>query len=190
MNISAILKLVTLLLIFVSRAYWFYTKRKALAAKPKNQQKPIIIEKLSFGLFGAFLIANLFGYVAFPFSNIYFQIFGFVLVILGFGESMLGRKELASNWTESYDYQIKKEHKLVTTGIYLQVRHPIYGGLWLFSTGALILSGTYLFIPISLLTFIFLIKVAEREEKILTKHFDNKYLNYQKETKQLLPAIY
>jgi len=190
MVLSVVLRLVTLVFIISSRIYWFFTKSKALRAKPKTKQKPITFEKLGIIFFGAFLIVNLFGYTVFSFNNTYSQAFGFILVVLGFIESMLGRKELATNWTESYDYQIKKKHELVTTGIYAQVRHPIYGGLWLTLTGALIVSETYLFLPISLLALFAFIRFAKREEKILIKHFGNKYLNYQRKTKQLLPAIY
>ena len=126
----------------------------------------------------------------YPFENIYFQVFGFILVIFGFVESMLGRKELATNWTESYDYQIKRKHELVSTGIYSYIRHPIYGGLWLTLTGSLIVSETYLFLPISLLALFAFIRFAKREEKILVKHFGKKYLEYQRKTKLLIPKIF
>jgi len=183
MILSVVLKLVTFFLIIVSRIYWLITKQKAIKEKPKSKQKPITFEKLGIIFFGAFLIVSLLGFRILPFKNLYLQFFGFILVILGFIESMLGRKELATNWTESYDYQIKKKHELVTTGIYSQVRNPIYGGLWLTLTGALIVSETYLFLPISLLTLFAFIKFARREEKILIKYFGEKYLKYKKKTK-------
>lgn len=190
MVLSVVLRLATLILIITSRAYWFFTKSKALRNKPKSRQKPITFEKLGIIFFGAFLIVSLLGYNMFSFSNIYFQVFGFILVVLGFIESMLGRQRLGTNWTESYDYQIKKKHELVTTGIYSQVRHPIYGGLWLTLTGAFIVSETYLFLPISLLSLLLFIKFARREEKILIKHFGEKYIKYQLKTKLLIPTIY
>jgi len=190
MNLSLTLRIATFILIILTRIYWFYTKQKAIVAKPKIKQNPITIEKVAIILFGVFIIVNLLGYTILPFKNVYFQIFGFILVVLGFIESMLGRKELATNWTESYDYQIKKGHKLVTTGIYSKVRHPIYGGLWLTLTGALMVSETYLFIPISIFTLFVFIKLAKREEKLLTKYFGEKHLNYRNKTKQLIPIIY
>jgi protein-S-isoprenylcysteine O-methyltransferase Ste14 len=190
MTLSIIMRLLTLCLIFVSRAYWFFKKNKALRDKPKSKEKPITFEKLGIIFFGAFLVVNLFGYTIFPFKSVYFQVFGFILVALGFIESMLGRKELATNWTESYNYQIKKKHELVTTRIYSQVRHPIYGGLWLTLTGVFIVSETYLFLPISLLSLLLFIKFAKREEKILIKHFGKKYIKYQLKTKLLIPTIY
>lgn len=190
MNISVLLRLLTIILIFISRAYWFVSNKKALRDKPKIKQKPIIFEKLAMIFFSSFIMVSLFGYTVFSFNNTYFQVFGFILVVLGFAESILGRKELATNWTESYDYQIKKKHELVTTGIYSQVRHPIYGGLWLTLTGALIVSETYLFVPISLISIVFLRSFAKREERILIKYFGDKYLNYQKKSKLLLPILY
>lgn len=190
MNVSVLLRLLTILLIFISRAYWFVSNKKALRDKPKVKQKPIILEKLAMIFFSSFIMVSLFGYTLFSFNNTYFQVFGFILVVLGFTVSILGRKELATNWTESYDYQIKKKHELVTTGIYSQVRHPIYGGLWLTLTGALIVSETYLFLPISLLSLFFFVRFAKREERLLTKYFGNKYVNYQRKTKQLIPTIY
>ena len=190
MVLSTVLRLLTLILIVLSRIYWLFIRNKALSTKQKNKQQPITFEKLGIILFGVFLVVNLLGFTIFSFNNTYLQILGFIFVILGFIESMLGRKELDVNWTESYDYQIKKKHELVTTGIYSKVRHPIYGGLWLTLTGALMVSETYLFVPISLISIIFLKSFAKREEKILIEYFGDRYLNYQKKSKLLLPFLY
>ena len=139
---------------------------------------------------GVYIVVNLIGFVLFPFNNLYIQIIGFILVSLGFIQAIMARKTLSDNWTESYEYQIKKDHELITKGIYEYVRHPIYGGLILVSTGALLVSGSYTFIA-GLIIMLFAAEIfAKREEKLLTKHFGKKYIDYMKITKKFIPFIY
>ncbi|MBI5123256.1 isoprenylcysteine carboxylmethyltransferase family protein [Candidatus Roizmanbacteria bacterium] len=190
MTINFILRLATLALLIIWRIYWFIHTKEAALKKPKTDNTPRIVEQIYNLLATAYVIINLLGFVIFPFKNILIQILGFILVILGFAEGVSARKILDSNWTESFEYQIKKKHKLITKGIYQYVRHPIYGGLILMPTGALLVSGSFTFIA-GLIIMLFATEIfAKREEKLLTKHFGRKYIEYKKTTKKFIPFIY
>lgn len=191
MDLNFILKLLTLVLFAIWRLYWMLTKKAAAISKPKTDSTRRTVESIMIVFSGVYIVANLVGFVIFPFhSNIAIQIIGFVLVTFGFAEAVIARKTLADNWTESFEYQIKKNHELITKGIYGYVRHPIYGGLLLMVIGSLIVSGSYTFIA-GLIIMLFTFEIfARREEKILTKHFGKKYIEYIKTTKKFIPFIY
>lgn len=190
MTINFILRLVTLVLLIAWCIYWLSTKKAAEIKKPKTEITKRSIESIMIIYSGAYIIINLIGFVLLPFNNLFVQTSGFVLVVLGFIQAMMARKTLSDNWTESYEYQIKKNHELITKGIYQYVRHPIYGGLILMPTGALLVSGSFTFIA-GLIIILFAAEIfAKREEKLLTKHFGKKYVEYMKTTKKFIPFIY
>lgn len=190
MTINFIFRIITIALLITWRTYWFLTAKKAMLNKPKTMASNRTIEPMMITLLGVYVIANLVGFVLIPFNNFFTQTIGFVLVILGFSQAIAARKKLADNWTEAYEYQIKKDHELITKGIYKYVRHPIYGALLIMPTGALIVSGSYTFI-VCFIFILFAIKTfAKREEKLLTKHFGKKYAEYMKTTKKFIPFIY
>lgn len=190
MNIDLMFRLVTLLLLVIWRLYWFLTAKEAMLNKPKTVITKKTIKSIRVTLMGAYVVVNLLGFIVFPFHNFFIQIIGLALVFLGFSQAIVARKKLADNWTESYEYQIKKNHELITDGIYKYVRHPIYGALLIMPTGALIVSSSYTFI-ICFIFILFAIEIfAKREEKLLTKHFGKKYVEYKKTTKKFIPFIY
>ena len=75
-----------------------------------------------------------------------------------------------------------KANKLVTSGIYKKLRHPIYlfGGIFLL--GAIVFIQKF-FLIIFLAGIIFLQKGRiKNEEKVLEEKFGEQYLNYKKNT--------
>ena len=85
---------------------------------------------------------------------------------------------------------IQENHQLITTGIYSQIRHPIYLGA-LFS-----LVGFGLVFP-TLLGFLFVFIYSmllghrmAQEEKLMLKHFGSVYEEYTSKSYRLIPHIY
>lgn len=172
------------------RIYWYLAKQKALFNKLESQNKSLYLEKIGILLAAGFIMVNLLGFTMFTFENTAIQLLGFILVILGCTEAIIGRHALGNNWTMSYEYQIKKEHRLIIKGIYKYVRHPIYGGLMVAITGAFIVAKTYLFIPILFFQIIIMTYFAKREENLLIGHFGKKYVEYIKKSKMFIPFIF
>jgi protein-S-isoprenylcysteine O-methyltransferase Ste14 len=117
-----------------------------------------------------------------------FQIIGIVLTVLGVVIAIVARNTLSDNW--SSDIELKKNHELITKGIYQYARHPIYTGLTFMGLGSVIglqtLYVTFFFIAME----IFLIFKMKKEEKLLLKHFPKEYPAYMKKSKALIPFIY
>ena len=86
---------------------------------------------------------------------------------------------------------IKPDHKLVDTGIYEYIRHPIYAALLLQILGfGLALSN---WITILVLVVPNAASLAYRiymEEHVLEEHFRDSYIDYARKTSRLIPGIF
>jgi len=83
----------------------------------------------------------------------------------------------------------RKEHKLVTRGIYHWVRHPLYSvGTLLFLSFAVIASNWFIAAMASL-SFILLAVRLPNEEAHLIEKFGDEYRNYMKTTGAFLPKL-
>ncbi|MGE5353528.1 MAG: methyltransferase family protein [Acidobacteriota bacterium] len=93
---------------------------------------------------------------------------------------------------ESYSQEIviTNKHQLVTGGPFKLIRHPQYLGQILADLGASLALLSYIVLPVVLFLEIpLLIMRAREEEKLLAKHFKEKFDNYKKKTGFLLPFI-
>jgi protein-S-isoprenylcysteine O-methyltransferase Ste14 len=111
-----------------------------------------------------------------------------ILLIVGLIVAILARRTLAGNWSGAV--ALKEDHKLITTGLYQYVRHPIYTGMLLMILGTALSLGT-LGAMIGFLSILLgvLLKLNE-EEALMTEHFAQEYKSYKKRTKTLIPFIW
>ena len=80
------------------------------------------------------------------------------------------------------------DNKLVKTGIYSYIRHPIYSAFLLFSTGLIFLSqNIFLFFLPIIYWIILTIGMKKTEEKWLLEKFGDEYLEYSKEVNRFIP---
>jgi protein-S-isoprenylcysteine O-methyltransferase Ste14 len=86
---------------------------------------------------------------------------------------------------------LKEGHKLITTGPYRFVRHPIYTGWLAAILGTALTAGTDAgFIAVALVALAFFIKL-HREEKLLTTEFGDEYRRFQQTVPAaLVPFVY
>jgi protein-S-isoprenylcysteine O-methyltransferase Ste14 len=83
----------------------------------------------------------------------------------------------------------KRNGKLIQTGLYKIVRHPIYFGVILLCFGwAAVEQNRYTLVMAILLLLFFDLK-SRKEEQWLSEQF-NDYAEYKKKTKKLIPFIY
>jgi protein-S-isoprenylcysteine O-methyltransferase Ste14 len=96
-------------------------------------------------------------------------------------------RHLDRQW--SIALEIQEEHKLITTGPYRHVRHPMYLGIFIYTMGLMMISLDVLVI----LLFAFSIWVnyrrIPREEEMLIEEFGEEYLEYIKRSGRLLPQL-
>ena len=133
--------------------------------------------------------------------DIYLQIIGLIIIFLGFilyliaGKTVL--KEVYSKATE--------ERKMMTTGLYAYIRHPIYLSFILIPVGFILITLNYLslfyLMAFTVFTnsdlvecgregkFTFITKGARCEEENLKKIYGKDYEEYMEKTGRLLPKF-
>lgn len=114
------------------------------------------------------------------------SIVAIVLAIVSLWFAVAAIRELGRQW--SLTARVTEDHKLVTTGIYNHVRHPIYTAMlgMLVATG--IVSSHWVGLLLGLL--IFLIGTAIRirfEEKLLGDAFGDEFSDWKKRVPGLIP---
>lgn len=120
-------------------------------------------------------------------SNPTLTVIGLALVWMGIALAIWARWHLGQYW--SGRITIKEGHKLIRTGPYARLRHPIYSGLDLAVVGsALALNRWRCVVGLAVIVFGFWIK-AWREEQMLGAQFGDEFRQHQLYTGFLLPRL-
>jgi protein-S-isoprenylcysteine O-methyltransferase Ste14 len=96
--------------------------------------------------------------------------------------------DLGRYWSPSLE--LRAEHRLITSGIYGRIRHPMYASQWLWGVAQTLLlpnwisgsAGLVLFAPLYWLR-------VPREEQMLLRHFGESYRAYLRRTGRVLPRL-
>jgi protein-S-isoprenylcysteine O-methyltransferase Ste14 len=113
---------------------------------------------------------------------------GVALTYAGLGLAVWARVIIGRNWSAAVT--IKHGHRLVSTGPYSVVRHPIYSGLLVGLLGtALDLGETRGLVAVALAFVIWLVK-SRTEERFMIERFGEEYENYRRRTHALVPFIF
>lgn len=113
---------------------------------------------------------------------------GIILFIVGYALRLTSRIMLHKQF--SVFVALQKEHKLITTGMYHYVRHPIYTAGIISFIGFIFITNSALGLLIGLLiVFPALLYRIHVEEQMLIEHFGEEYLEYKKKVKALIPGI-
>jgi protein-S-isoprenylcysteine O-methyltransferase Ste14 len=96
--------------------------------------------------------------------------------------------DLGRNW--SLSLEVRKDHRLITHGVYRSVRHPMYAAIFLWSIAQGLLLQNWLAGWSSFATFtIMYILRTPREEKMMCDFFGQEYRDYMEQTGRLFPRI-
>ncbi len=120
------------------------------------------------------------------------QISGLILTLAGLGLVFWARRTLGKYWGVSTSQQVKllDDHRLIQSGPYAWVRHPMYFGAWVWMLGITLVYPVWA----TLLLFISMLIAfggrARREEAALAERFGAEYQEYKKRTRYLIPFIY
>jgi protein-S-isoprenylcysteine O-methyltransferase Ste14 len=79
--------------------------------------------------------------------------------------------------------------KLVKSGIYGYIRHPLYLSVFLFGTGVMLKRPATLQIVLGLINMVAVYITARIEEQEMIAKFGDEYREYMKETKMFVPGI-
>jgi protein-S-isoprenylcysteine O-methyltransferase Ste14 len=118
-----------------------------------------------------------------------FFLIGAVLIIIG----LIIRVSAILTLKQHFTYIVTKieNHELIENGLYKSIRHPGYLGQMIIFLGISTslsnwLSIIFMIVPV-FIGYIYRITV---EEKFMIKQMGQKYLDYRKKTKRLIPLIY
>ena len=110
-----------------------------------------------------------------------------VLCVIGLVFAFWARVTLGRNW--SGVVTLKEGHELVERGPYRFVRHPIYTGiLTMFFATALALGHLAGFAATLLMFASFWIKLRD-EEKLMLQQFPDRYADYRRRSKRIIPFV-
>jgi protein-S-isoprenylcysteine O-methyltransferase Ste14 len=121
--------------------------------------------------------------VADPVRFIFFIIFAFNIWLF-----LKAHRDLGKNW--SIILEIKDGHRMVTTGIYEKIRHPIYTHFWIWviAQGIILANGLVLAFGIASWGLLYILRVP-KEEEMLIAEFGDEYREYMKNTGRIIPKF-
>ncbi len=114
--------------------------------------------------------------------------FGVLVTAAGHGFSIWARIHIGKYWSGTV--ALKEDHRIVDTGPYRLVRHPIYTGLLSAVLGTAMAAGTKeAFFGFAVMIPGYIIK-WKREEKIMLGEFGPAYADYMRRTKVIIPFVF
>jgi len=121
------------------------------------------------------------------------SLLGMVMLVLGGGLRFMSRRQLMRaglTMLGSTRLVTVEGQRLVTDGLYMLVRHPLYLGETTRNLGfALALTSGYGFALVLLGSAFLLIRIR-REERMMLEEFGDEYKEYMRRTWRLIPYVY
>jgi len=150
-------------------------------------QNTIVLSVGLFLLFGSPSTPNWFNQAVFP-VTFPLALAGLGLAICGIGLSIWARLILRENWSSFPS--IKQNHRLIVTGPYRLVRHPIYSGLLIALLGSALQYGLIRSFLALLTCAIGLYLKVSAEEEFMVQRFGEAYLRYRRNVNALVPFLF
>eukprot|EP00762_Andalucia_godoyi_P000941 ANDGO_03834.mRNA.1 putative protein-S-isoprenylcysteine O-methyltransferase len=115
---------------------------------------------------------------------------GLFFAIIGFGIRVVAIVTAGKAFTHEIQVERRKEHKLVTGGVYRYCRHPGYFGWFVWSIATQIMLGNLLsIVGFAIASWKFFADRIPFEEDLLIEMFGKQYVEYRDRTPTLLPFI-
>ena len=97
-------------------------------------------------------------------------------------------KHLDKNWSNVLE--IKKDHRLIQTGPYKKIRHPMYTHFWILIISQGFFLNSWIVLSYGILAWgvLYFLRV-KKEEEMMIEEFGEEYKEYMKKTGRLFPKI-
>ncbi len=150
--------------------------------------------RLAISLSGLGIVPGIYVATGFPaFADYAFQpvlcALGALLAVAALVMFRLTHKALGRNWSVSL--QLKDDHKLITSGIYSRIRHPMYTAFWLMAVAQALLLPNWIAGLAGIAGFgtLYLLRVRH-EEALMLAGFGAEYQAYMDRTGRLMPKLF
>ncbi|MEM9782535.1 MAG: protein-S-isoprenylcysteine O-methyltransferase [Pseudomonadota bacterium] len=112
-------------------------------------------------------------------------------VAIGLGGSYLfwrSHADLGREW--SAHLELREDHRLVTSGIYATMRHPMYTALFLITAAQALVLANWIAGPAGLAAFTLLyVRRIDAEERMMREQFGDGWDAYSSRTPRLIPRL-
>jgi protein-S-isoprenylcysteine O-methyltransferase Ste14 len=105
----------------------------------------------------------------------------------GVGFTIWAREHLGRMWSGAVT--LKEDHRIICTGPYRIVRHPIYTGILTGLVAVALVRGLVAALVALPLFVIGFWRKLRLEERVLVEHFGESYRTYQREVSALIPYL-
>ena len=122
----------------------------------------------------------------FPLPN-WLRWVGFVIGLLSVIFWTWTQIHLDTQW--SAQLQLRKEHRLITTGPYLRIRHPLYAGMLGWCISLSLLTANWIFVAVCALSAGGLLWRVPKEEQMMIEAFGEEYKAYMQRTGRFFPKL-
>lgn len=148
----------------------------------------VILFIISIGYFMSYFSSDM-GFLKYHFlPNVFIlYIIGFLLMISGLGFAICARAYLSKSWRG--DVSLNQAHKLIQSGPYKYIRHPIYTGMMFGLVGTVLVLGEIWVVIMLFVSCFALVLKSRSEEKLLISRF-SEYGQYIAKSKSFLPFLF
>jgi protein-S-isoprenylcysteine O-methyltransferase Ste14 len=168
--------------------YWEIAKRNASAAAVSESQVSRGVHVVLANLAALMVVIPIQGMGRFLPVSFWWMGAGLVVEAAGLGIAIWARRHLAEHW--SGEITIKVGHRLIRSGPYKTIRHPIYTGILALYAGTTLVTGEWLaLIGLGLAAVAYWRKIRLEEANLLAA-FGSDYEAYRRESWALLRGIY
>ena len=184
---------------FLSNVGWFVIRlphQRRSQRTPRSVRADRVRERvlLTISFAGLFVFPVIYAltdepkFAGYPFRP-YLAWIGAAIVVISLWLFYRTHKDLGRNW--SVTLEVRVEHRLVTTGVYSHVRHPMYSAFWLLALSQALLLPNWIAGPAGLVGFgtLFFCRVG-REERMMMETFGEQYSQYAARTSRVIPGIF
>ena len=112
---------------------------------------------------------------------------GFVIGVLSMISWTWTQVTLDTQW--SAQLQLTERHRLITTGPYARIRHPLYAAMFGWAISLALLTANWIFVAIAILSIAGTMARVPKEEQMMIEAFGDEYKEYMKHTGKIFPKF-
>ena len=196
-TLSSILLFTLSFLFFAVRLYFVVKKRREYGKTPRDENAIAREGKANFTfrrtLIGPIIPAFILLCAANPSWMRYVQSpypvwgmgFGTILTLIGIAFLAWTHVCLGKEW--SVNLQLRDDHRLIQSGPYSRIRHPMYTALFAIYIGLALVSNNYVIMLLVIMVVVSLRLRIPKEENMMVEKFEEEYRAYIKRTGMFFP---